>query len=134
MFKKTKSKKGFTLVELLIVLAIIAILAAIAIPMYSAQMNKAREKVDLANLRSAESLAVAEYMLMDSPSASGETFNFQMNGDNLELTTSAATNDNKFKYNQADHGLVAAKKGYIQVKVKEGGEIEESKWVAAPTT
>ena len=39
--------------ELLIVLAIIAILIAIAIPIFSGQMEKSREATDLANVRSA---------------------------------------------------------------------------------
>ena len=50
---KRKNEKGFTLMELLIVLAIIAILIAIAIPTFSGQMEKSREATDLANVRSA---------------------------------------------------------------------------------
>ena len=39
---KYRNKKGFTLVELLIVVAIVAILAAIGIPSYAAQAQKTR--------------------------------------------------------------------------------------------
>ena len=48
-----KNKKGFTLAELLIVVAIIAVLVAISIPVFAKQKLKAQEAVDKANLRAA---------------------------------------------------------------------------------
>ena len=47
-----RSKKGFTLAELLIVVAIIGVLVAISIPIFSGQLEKAREATDAANIRS----------------------------------------------------------------------------------
>ena len=46
-----KNNKGFTLAELLIVVAIIAVLVAIAIPIFTSQLEKSRESTDAANLR-----------------------------------------------------------------------------------
>lgn len=46
-------KKGFTLAELLIVVAIIAVLVGVAIPVFTSQLEKSREAVDLSNIRSA---------------------------------------------------------------------------------
>ena len=51
MNRTMKNKKGFTLMEMLIVIAIIAVLVAIAIPIYSSQMHKAKVSADWANLR-----------------------------------------------------------------------------------
>ena len=64
---KLTNKKGFTLMEMLIVVAIIAILIAIAIPVFGAQLEKAREATDAANIRA----AYAEVMVasIDSPTA-----------------------------------------------------------------
>ena len=54
MLKKLKkNKKGFTLAELLIVVAIIGVLVAISIPIFTSQLEKSREAVDEANLRNA---------------------------------------------------------------------------------
>ncbi len=50
---KKNNKKGFTLAELLIVVAIIAVLTAIAIPVFTSQLEKSKEATDMANIRSA---------------------------------------------------------------------------------
>lgn len=59
-----KNNKGFTLAELLIVVAIIAVLVAIAIPVFTTQLEKAREATDVANVRSGYGAAVSEYLGM----------------------------------------------------------------------
>ena len=61
MFKKInrENKKGFTLAELLIVVAIIGVLVAVSIPIFTAQLEKSRESVDEANIRDAYAVCVA---------------------------------------------------------------------------
>ena len=54
------NKKGFTLAELLIVVAIIAVLVAIAIPVFTSQLEKAREATDAANIRAAYAELMAD--------------------------------------------------------------------------
>ena len=53
MFKKLKYKKGFTLVELIVVLVILAILAALLVPALTGYIDKARNKQIIAETRSA---------------------------------------------------------------------------------
>ena len=51
MFKKLKDKKGFTLVELVVVLVILAILAALLIPSLTGYIDKANKEKVVAETR-----------------------------------------------------------------------------------
>ena len=63
---KKLNKKGFTLAELLIVVAIIAVLVAISIPIFTAQLEKSREAVDLANIRAAYAECATDILTEDT--------------------------------------------------------------------
>lgn len=58
---KLKKQGGFTLVEMLIVVAIIAILIAISIPLVNGALERARDATDQANERAAKAEALLYY-------------------------------------------------------------------------
>ena len=57
--KKAKGNKGFTLVEIIVVLAIVAILALILVPRLGGYTKRAKEKADEATARSIETAVMA---------------------------------------------------------------------------
>ena len=72
--KENRKKKGFTLIELIIVIAIIAILAAIAIPNFLGIQRKSKIKADIASAKTiydATSAAIAEGKIEDPKSVEG---------------------------------------------------------------
>lgn len=60
---KLRRDGGFTLVEMLIVVAIIAILIAVSIPMVGSALEKARNATDAANERAFKGALVSSYLL-----------------------------------------------------------------------
>jgi len=83
-----KNNKGFTLAELLIVVAIIAVLVAIAIPVFTTQLERSRESTDMANVRSAYATLVTNYLT--DTSASGSTIAVAANQTVASWQTSGA--------------------------------------------
>lgn len=75
MFSKKNNKKGFTLMEMLIVVAIIVILIAIMIPTFNNQLEKSREAADAANIRAAYAEVMVKYL--DGAKAQGVEVDLQ---------------------------------------------------------
>ena len=69
MVQFKKSGKGLSIAELLIVVAIIAVLTAIAIPVFTSQLEKSREATDLANVRSAYAEQMSAYLTSNNKTA-----------------------------------------------------------------
>jgi type IV pilus assembly protein PilA len=66
---KKRGNKGFTLMEMLIVVAIIAVLIAIAIPVFTTQLENSREATDAGNIRSAYAEVTAAAMMGNTDAA-----------------------------------------------------------------
>ncbi len=97
---KKSNKKGFTLAELLIVVAIIAVLVAIAIPIFSSQLEKAREATDAANIRAIYAQLSADVLLGNTTTT----------GPNVAVT-----------YNVADSaGVITGTATYTMTQAKDG--------------
>lgn len=85
---KKNNNKGFTLMEMLIVVAIIAVLVAIAIPVFTNQLEKAREATDMANIRSAYAEVMAS-VLTDTQDGSNDVHYDKANGGTWTKTVTA---------------------------------------------
>lgn len=92
--KIKKNEKGFTLMEMLIVVAIIAVLVAIAIPTFTSSLNKAKTATDAANIRAGYASAMLKVLESDMDAAKadvadGTVFYLQKDGTVATTDTNA---------------------------------------------
>ena len=89
-----KNDKGFTLMEMLTVVAIIAVLVAIAIPTFTSSLNKAKTATDAANIRAGYASAMLKVLESDMDAAKadvtdGTVFYLQKDGTVATTDTNA---------------------------------------------
>jgi type IV pilus assembly protein PilA len=90
-----KHQSGFTLIELMIVVAIIGILAAIAIPSYMDYTKKARVS-ELLNAASPGKAAISEFMITE------QTQNDSISEDEAAIVDTTTANINEVRWNETD--------------------------------
>ena len=111
--ERLKKSGGFTLIEMLIVVAIIAILVAVSIPMVSSNLEDAKIATDKANERAAKAAAMIEYMTDDTITA---TSSFKYDAEDGKLVKTEESEDVN------GYGQCSKHKGdYIQITFTDDG-------------
>lgn len=114
--KFRENKKGFTLAELLVVVAIVGILVAISIPVFTAQLGKAREATNNANLRAAKAAAVSMYLTDENKNAgSGGTYEYTVSTGEVKEESVPSSASTKVEINGTN---VEKAKLYTKIYVK----------------
>ena len=60
-----QNRRGFTLAELLVVVAIIAVLTAVSIPIFTSQLEKSKIAANMANIKAAQNASIVDYMYIE---------------------------------------------------------------------
>ena len=107
---KRSNKKGFTIVELIVVIAVIAVLTAVLIPTIGGIIQKSNESADLQTVTAINKILTAEEILSGKPDNPTEMLKvIAENGYNVDKLNMKSKNY-KILWNQGDNQLVLLNK------------------------
>ena len=102
--RRARGSRGFTLIELMIVVSILLILISIAVPQYRSSVKRARESVlrqDLFTMRS----VISQYTL-DKQKMPQSGDDLVQNGYLKQIPTDPITNQSNWNWHTADEGTI----------------------------
>ncbi len=135
LMNKKLTKKGFTLAELLIVVAILAILVAVSIPIFTSKLHDAKDSTDMANVRAAKAAAVVEYMSSGDPGEKAQEI-YWYDAENGKAIKNATKPDTITKgYSQCKSTCSNSKgagtdNAIVKVTISANGTEVKAEWVA----
>jgi prepilin-type N-terminal cleavage/methylation domain-containing protein len=109
------NQKGYTLAELLVVVAIIGILIAISIPIFTGQVRKACVATNKANIRAARAAAIAQYYIDEAAgkfpnSVSHAYYHYDIKSGTIDLSMTEYYDNAKYPGNGGEAAYNAANK------------------------
>ena len=143
LMNRTKNNNGFTLAEVLIVVAIVAVLVGVSIPIFNSQLEKSRRAVDMSNARSAYGAAITQNILDDN----GQKMTYYYTGStvisdrgSLASVTGYGQSSKSIEQELIDNGFKVAVKGVPKKNGSPcllridmiGGEVTEMAWISYP--
>lgn len=127
---KTNNKRGFTIVELVIVVAVIAILAAVLIPTFSKVIDKANRSADMQAAVTMNKILAADEVLNGKPETASEMVQVLYDNGYNAGGLDAKSKDYEFIWNSEANSIVLYDNAAKAIAdVKELGTLSATEWL-----